>query len=186
MFSSLRTLVTLVVLVLVSATSVFAQQRKIEGSIEYNQTMQSSDDAHQLNAFTQISWDGKKIGVSTFALVTEGWGQFYVGPTYVVTDWLAVSGALGIESGHPSLRKAGSVWAGRGRFGFLTIQEKGSDHWQKNVAKFQVTRVFSAGLFQQTYFGTGPYVELTVGKTTVWGSYTPSDHRGIVGLKRSF
>lgn len=190
MFSSIRLAIVLIVLIVlsfVSNSSLFAQEvkqtRKIEGSDEYNQTMKDGQDAHQVNEFAQISWKDHKLGASIFALVTEGWGQIYGGPTYVVTDWMAVSGALGIESGHPSVRKAGTVWLGKNGVSFLTIQESGSDHWQKNLAKVEIKPGVAIGVLHQTYVGIGPYVEVSNGKATLWGSYALTDKRGIVGLK---
>lgn len=183
MFSSVRTAIVLIVLSSVSISSVFAQERKIAGTVEYNQTVRSDGNAHQLNALTQFNWEGKKLGVSTFALVTSGFGEFYVGPSYAVTDWLSISGSLGIESGRPSLRKAGSVWLGNGRVSFLSIQEKGSNRWQRNIAKATIGKGITVGFLQQTYVGAGPYVEFARGKAVVYGSYAPADHRGIVALK---
>lgn len=184
MFTTIRIVIIAVIITVLSfSASAFAQGRKIVGYVEYNHTIRDATDAHQINEYAQISWAGKKVGVSTFALVMEGFGEAYIGPTYQATDWLSVSGGIGIESGRPSFRKAGSVWLGKGHVSFLSIQEKGSGHWQKNVGKVEILKGLTIGILQQTYVGAGPYVELSHRKVTFWGSYAPTEKRGLIAIR---
>lgn len=173
--------VVVLVGLLVASSPAKAQ---VGGAVEFNEMVQPGENLPQVNVF--VGGSSGKIGWSVFSLITEGWGQTYGGPTFQPASWLSLSAGIGVETGHPTFRKAGSVWAGKNGSYVLSIQEFGSDHWQKNVASVRVAKYLNLGVLHQTYIGVGPLVEMSYNKLTLWGMYAPHDRRALLGIKRGF
>lgn len=101
-----------------------------------------------------------------------------------------VSASIGRESGFAELRKAGSIWVGKGSLSALSIYEKGgSGYWYKHLATAKIYKDnVAVGVFSKRFFGTGPYLQVKAGNLTLWG--TVVQNKGLIqelfGLKFTY
>jgi len=134
----------------------------------------------------RFDWHG--LGFSAFALVVEGWAQFYAGPTWAPADWIEVGLSTGVEQVGSKFkpRFEASVWSGYGPFSFLGIVEfdpksfKGDDSgvWFDLTPKYQVLDWLAVGAKYRRPVGTGPLIELSLPTTpsaAIWCSWMPID-----------
>ncbi len=181
----MRTLIAIVLFCL-AATEV-SNAQTITGSVELLGIVRSEGaNTPQIDVYVAGPIKGK-IGWSAFTLTTDGFAEAYAGPTFSPTNWLSVSASLGLENNDQPIRQGYTLWAGKGGSFFFSIQEDGgSGRWQKNLLSVRTTSWLSLGVLHQSYVGFGPYVQTQIGKLSLWGSYAPKDHRGIVASKIFF
>lgn len=157
---------------LVLVVGVIGQEPKknvFSASVDTEVSVQSGVWVPQLKAY--LTYAGKsKLGSFCWVQISEGYQQFYCGPTYSFADWISVAVGLGAETGSQNpFKAAGSVWVGRGDFSNLLVLEKGlgnksSALWFRNEAKWQATEKLSLCIATQRYKGTGPCAEYGVTK----------------------
>jgi len=176
----------IVVFVLIIATSAQAQG-KTSGWIEFEGVVESeTGTTPQINVYAHGPLKGS-IGWTLYMQAGQEWGEGLVGLTFAPTAWLEVSGSLGLENFNKPLREGASIWVGKGKLSFLSLQEDGgSGYWQKNVGKYQLTPTFAIGGLQQTFIGFGPYVEKMFGRLAFWGAYAVTDNKGLITAQFNF
>lgn len=161
-------------------------QAQVSGNIELQNVISADGIVPQINVYIRGPLKGR-LGWTIWTLSSKGWSEALPGLTFAPAKWVEVSASLGLETNKNPLRGAASIWVGRGRASFVSLQEGGgSGHWQKNVGVVQLTKVVSVGVLQQTFIGTGPYTELKIGKVSVWGSYALDDRNGQLAVKYNF
>ncbi len=136
----------------------------------------------------------KKFSVMAWGQKDPGWAQVYAGPTLNVSSWSSVSFCVGIEQDDRPLRLASLLWlGGRGNDSLLIVEHGGSGIWYKYTYARAVTEKVSLGVFSQRYFGTGPLLQVGIGKTKlkVWSApltYDVEDHtiKNMTGLAYKF
>lgn len=186
-----------------SVLAPVSAEAKISGKLEF--LFQPNDSAARPsgNLFLAYSFEKYGLGVSAFALVTKGWGELYVGPTWAPTDWIQLSLSLGLEASADRVepRFAASVWTGYKGFSFLVITEFNSRSFQGDystvwfdiTAKYQPAKAkwFAVGLKYRRPIGTGFLVEFstpTAPSVAVWCAWMPIDPEradgDLVHLKR--
>ncbi len=139
------------------------------------------------------------IGWAAFVLITEGWGEAYVGPTVAPTEWLELTAFAGVQQGDKGLeaRYAASVFLQQQPFALLASVE--FDHhgtegvWYDCIATGSWDELITVGIQARRYVGIGPRIEVSGsdGAIKFWGSWTPIDPeqqqvldgaRGMIGL----
>jgi hypothetical protein len=129
---------------------------------------------NQVNA--GLSGGSNTIGYYAFGQsTTAGYTQMYAGPKVNPADWMEVGAAVGVEklvSSKWMQRSAGYLWTGKENFSLIGIYENGgSGPWHKVILAYKITPELSIGIQNQSYFGTGPRVEYSFGKSaSAWGA----------------
>jgi hypothetical protein len=173
-----------VVFVIIAAVSANAQQAS--GFVETYNTVEAAGTTPQVNVYVHGPIDGK-LGWSAWTLTSQGWSEAYAGLTYAPAKWVEVSASLGLESADHPLRKAASLWVGKGSWSLLSIHEYGgSGYWYRYLGTFQVTKTVAVGVNSTRLLGTGPYAEKKFGKVALWGTYALGDNRGVAGARFNF
>jgi hypothetical protein len=150
------------------------------------------------------------LGASAFFLVTEGWAEFLLGPTWSPTKSMELGIQIGGEHSADSMsvRFATSVWLGHKQLSFLGIVEftpdsfSGDDSgvWFDLTPKFKPMKWLAVGFKYRRPVGVGPLVEfltLTSPSATIWLHWAPLDpekfdgdlahlDRFLIGLKFDF
>ncbi len=176
---------TVVVFMIVTAGAVQAQQAPA-GFVESYNTVETTGTTPQVNVYVHGPIEGK-LGWSAWTLTTKGWSEAYAGLTYAPAKWIEVSASLGLESADHPLRKAASVWLGKGRWSLLSIHEHGeSGYWYRYLGTFQMTKTVAVGVNSTRLLGTGPYAEKKFDKVALWGTYAIGDNRGVAGVRFNF
>lgn len=164
------------------------------GSVEVFFQPERSAAHPSADLFLAHHFDKYGLGVSSFALITEGWGELYAGPTWAPAEWVELSLSIGIEQtgAKTGLRLATSVWIGHGPFSFSGAVEFNPQSFQGNVAgvwfdltpKYQALDWFAVGAKYRRGVGVGPLVELvlpTSPSAAVWLSWLPIDPEKVAG-----
>ncbi len=145
-----------------------AQAQQVSGYIESQNAVDQNGITPQINMYIYGPLKGK-LGWSAFSLTSQSYSLAYGGLTYAPKKWLEFSGSIGLETADNSTRGALSVWVGKGKWSFFSIQETGgSGWWHRDVGKYQLTKTFAAGFASQSFCGNGPYVEKKFGRILFW------------------
>lgn len=188
LFWVILAVVTLVFCILIPEEAV-GQESPVAGWIEFQENFDGVGDAKpQINIYARGPLKGM-VGWTVFAEVGPGeWAEGLVGLTYTPYSWLDLSAMAGIETYDQSpFRYGGSLWIGKDRFSFVYLfDDGGTDYWQRNLGKVEVIPTFSIGVIQETFFGTGPYVEKRFGKVILWGAYDPKDKQGLLTVQFNY
>lgn len=175
-----------VVVLLITSVPAFAQTSgfvETQIAFEKGKTMCSTAD---VAIDTTV---GKDLAVSFWGLKTDGWSEFYVGLTKSVRSWMTVTAQVGMEQADAPWRVAGTVWAGGSKASaLLIVEEGGSGLWYKAVASYKVSRHVGIGAYSQRFIGTGPYIEVGIGKVKFWSAvgFGQGETRSLSGIKMSF
>jgi len=174
------------VTIIMTLTVVTAQAQQASGYVESFNTVSEEGVTPQLNVYVHGPLKGK-LGWSAWTLTSEEWSEGYAGLTYAPAEWVEVSASLGLETADNPLRGGGSVWLGSGRWSLLSLHEHGgSGYWYRYLGTFQMTKTVAVGVNSQRFIGTGPYVQVSVGKVALWGTYAIGDGRGVAGVRFNF
>lgn len=172
--------------VIVAFMAVTAQAQQASGFVESFNVVSEAEVVPQLNVYVHGPLKGD-FGWSVWTLTSEGWSEGYAGLTYAPAKWMEVSASLGLETADNPLRGGGSVWLGSGRWSLLSLHEHGgSGYWYRYLGTFQMTKTVVVGVNSQRFIGTGPYVQASIGKVALWGTYVIGDGRGVVGVRFNF
>jgi hypothetical protein len=147
-----------------------------------------------MNAFVKGDFAKTDFGWSTLILVTEGWGEGYVGPTWKPIEAMEVSLSVGMEQTADSVgwRFATSMWIGNDDISFLGILEfspsvfKGDDTslWFDLIGMVKVIDWLSCGVIWRRFVGAGVIVSFQIPTKIpiiIWGMWTPlNPEEGIV------
>lgn len=129
----------------------------------------------------------KGFAVNTFALLSNGWGEFIAGPECRFGDGAFRIGAWGgVEHGTnagrlaPRYALSGSVQeSGFFSSGFLEVNndvllgEDDSGMWYDLVLVYSPIQQLGAGLHLRRPDGLGPRLQWTFGSMQTWASWTP-------------
>jgi hypothetical protein len=172
----------LLVVGLLWPTSVRAQDPKPSGWVELaGRVAPDGEITPQVSVYALGPLKGK-FGWTAWTMALPTWGEALGGVTFTPVSWIQVSGLAGIETYEKSPARAlGTIWVGKGRWSILSLQENGgSGRWQRNVASYKLTPTLSAGAFQQSFLGAGPYVEKWIGKVSIYPiPIVPTAHRAV-------
>lgn len=150
------------------------------------------------------SKEHNNVSITGFFLVTNGWGQAYVGPSFKVTKWFFIGISVGIEIGkdHPNFRFAINVVIPYKFFLFVGIFE--ANHllfagdttgiWYDFRAVFSPVKWLHVGIHDRRSVGAGLHLGVTLWKLTGWVSwlFLPAEHgeidllRFVIGLSYNF
>ena len=144
--------------------------------------------------FLAHHFDKWGLGASAFVMVTEGWAEFFAGPTWSPVDWVELGLAVGGEQipDGIGLRLEASVWAGFGDFSFLGIVEFNPDSftgdglgvWFDLTPKFKPLKWLAVGFKFRRPVGVGPLLELSTPSSpsvTAWLCWAPLDPEKVDG-----
>lgn len=106
---------------------------------------------------------------------SDGYQEFYVGPKWKPLDWLEVGVGIGRETipgAGNAVRRNAYFSIDREKFAIYgTFENGGSGPWHKVTAVYKVSETISAGLMNDTLYGTGPRLEYNITKKfQVWGA----------------
>lgn len=129
------------------------------------------------------------FGWEAFLLVTEGWAEGYVGPTWAPIPELTVGVSVGLQQGADGLlpRFAASTIVGIDWFslaGFVEFDTTGLDGlWYKLVATAAPTSWLKLGIEWRRFVGLGPHVSVSIPKTPIslWLTWSPIEPEGLGG-----
>ncbi len=116
------------------------------------------------------------IGFFAFAeKESDGYRQFYVGPTWKPTEWLKLGAGIGREvvpGEFSSVRRGLFFDANWRKINFFGAFESGaSGRWHKITGTYALTESVGAGLMHETGLGLGPRFEYNIKKDVqVWGA----------------
>lgn len=101
--------------------------------------------------------------ISAWGLKTADWGEFYIGLTKQITPWAALTLQAGMEQDKSPWRMAATLFlSGRNHEAFFLWEDGGSGKWYKLYVIKSAGPAL--GLFSQRYVGTGPMVQIPIGK----------------------
>ncbi|QQS23285.1 hypothetical protein IPM19_01830 [bacterium] len=182
------TIAFVVVALFVCVASVRSQEAPKNSFHGYVEPEVDSTGTARVKAF--VTYGGKtKLGAYCWGQTSEGYSQVYCGPTYSFSKGVQVGVAVGAETVKNSLRKAGFIWTGKGRFAnLLVVESGGSGHWYRNQASYQASKAVSLSITSQRFSGTGPRVDVTLPKTSlsVGGEYHFATQTSRFGVRYSF
>lgn len=162
-----------------------AQAPMVSGSVEYAHYILDSDATPEIHAYLKGPIRGK-IGWTTWTLNNGSWSEALVGLYLTPTSWMEVSASAGIERDDEPARFGSSIWLGKGKVSFLGLVEKGgSGSWHKETLTYQATKRIGLGLLDQKFLGYGPYMEVAVKKTALWGAIV-GKRSGALGIRLNF
>jgi hypothetical protein len=126
-----------------------------------------------------------KFGISMFSLLTNGWGELYLGPTFKPAPWTELNLSFGGEQGADgkiSPRYACSAAAfGRNLF-FLGILEVNDDAlsgktdaglWYLGQATWSPIAPLAIGLETRRPDGLGPRISWKIRSVKLWATWMP-------------
>ena len=146
------------------------------------------------------------LGLRTFFLVTSGFAQGHIGPTWQPLPWLKIGASIGAQQAPDGLdlRTSYLLWLGHGQFSFCGMVEVGEKAYQGDDAyvwydlnvRVKVTDWLTLGVKDRRPAGVGPLAELTIPriKLTGWFAWVPFgaekaefvSERFLAGLKLGF
>ncbi|HEY4508981.1 MAG TPA: hypothetical protein VJC13_01710 [Candidatus Paceibacterota bacterium] len=179
--------VVAVLLALVAGTAQAQEpEAKISGFVEsYNQIVRGEKLNSSLNLYIEGPIKGR-LGWATVLWVQKDWTEWMGGFTVTPAPWIEFIAVLGGETDDRPLRGSGILWLSKAG---LTLEAEyeagGSGTWYRANAKYKV-HFLSLGVNSVADVGTGPYLELGLGKWDLWGSYVVKAHGGVFGLRRNF
>ncbi|MCL5010609.1 MAG: hypothetical protein M1127_00110 [Patescibacteria group bacterium] len=141
---------------------------QVATAIEFQEKIAPGPNTHTLT-FSQAKNINSHLGVSGFALVSNGWAEAYMGPNVNLKPWLQAGCAIGVETHKHFLRVAGSILANKeGPVSFLAIYENGgSGIWYNIKGMAKVRKWLFLGIMAKRYAGVGPYVQVGLSKIPV-------------------
>lgn len=108
----------------------------------------------------------KKWSLTAWGQKDPDWGQLYAGVSHSFTSWLSAGVGAGVEQDAHPWRVGTSFWmGGRGNDSLLIVETGGSGPWYKYTYTKAVTEKVGLGAYSQRYFGTGPLVQVSIGKS---------------------
>lgn len=182
----MRTLLLLITGVLLSTTAQAGNFVEV-----FRKVQAGTETVDTFDAFMIRRFKGNPFGVSAFGLVTQGWAEWYVGPTFAPTDWLEVSVSVGGEQieGDLGLRYSTAIWAGNENWNALATVElnnatfDGDDTglWYDITTTYKLMDWLSIGIRDRRTVGAGPHFVLTqpTAKVSLWTTWAPIDPEGI-------
>lgn len=144
-----------------------------------------------VDAYMARHFDNSDFGMSAFLLVTEGWAEGYVGPTYAPVEWVELNLAIGGEQTPDGmgLRYGAGLWLGDGPWSFLASFEANNavftgdnvGAWYDLTGTYSVTDWIKIGLRDRRFVGAGPHVVTTIPSTPIslWATWSPVDPEGL-------
>jgi len=160
---------------------------------EVQTTKASGISFNQINAGLSANLSGL-VGYYAFGQSTNnGYQQIYAGPKVNPTNWLEFGVAVGAEKTASSdwmKRTAVYAWVGKAKISLLGVYENGgTGPWHKLVLNYKVTPELTLGIQSQSYLGTGPRVEYSLGKNvSLWGTALKGENgpTNMVAIKIKF
>ena len=183
----MRQLLALISILFVASTAKAGDFVEVFRKLEGADRSVDSIDAYMVRHFNQSNF-----GMSAFLLVTEGWGEAYVGPTYAPTEWIELSLSIGGEQTPDGLglRYGAGLWLGNGPWSALISLEannavfRGDDigAWYDFTGTYTVADWLKLGLRDRRFVGAGPHVNVSIPSTplSIWATWTPVDPEGLV------
>lgn len=144
-----------------------------------------------IDTYLTKRFEKSDFGASAFLLVTHGWAEGYVGPTYAPTDWSELSLSVGGEQMPDGLgwRYAAGLWIGTGPWSFLASFEANNDVfrgddlglWYDFTGTYEMISWLRAGVRDRRFVGAGPHVVGSIPSTplSLWLTWTPVDPEGL-------
>ena len=115
-----------------------------------------------LFAQDQISTE---LGWFSYFLVTDGWSEAYVGPTYSPNPNLQIGLGYGLEQADDPGRFGGYVWAGKGKFSATWLfEDGGTGPWHRLNLGYQIDPRWRVVLSDRSFYGKGVSVEYQLDK----------------------
>ena len=151
----MKTLVTLVALLAaIAAANAF-------GSLE----VETSSSDTETFRFFQIKPITNTVGIFSFAVVTEGWGQAYAGLDYSPSKNFDFGLGYGVDTAGNNRRIGGYAILNEGRFSLKHFFEsEGSGEFHKTFLTYQFSPKITLGACDNKFLGTGPLIDYTVSK----------------------
>ena len=120
-------------------------------------------------------------------LASDGWGEGEVGVSKLIRPWFWAAVAAGIETDESPARINIPMWIAKGRFFTFFVNEYGgSGYWYKVTSTALIAPRTEVGVISQTDYGTGPLVQLSLGRGfRFWGSFVEGP-KSLVGILRTF
>jgi hypothetical protein len=184
-------IILIVIFATLSLVSTYGQSTSknvLKGTIEEENTVRDGEITPQVKV--SLSYGGKtKTGGYCWFQISKSYSQTYCGGTYQPKNWIQVGLAGGVETGAKTLKGAGFVWVGKGRFSNLLVIEKGgTGTWYRNQTDVKVGKSLAVSLASQKGQGTGVRAEFAIPKTRVaaGGEYLFSTRTAKFGLTYSF
>lgn len=203
-FSRILYLLGLLVLVFAILAKPNLAEAQVSGFTEIETTL--SDPQKNLAVYTGID---EKLNeywkLSSFFLVTNGWGEGYVGPTYSLGTSFSLNLSAGVEQGPNGLtpRYATSLWMMSGNLSFLGIlevdnavlsKESNAGLWYDLNLNYQAKDWLSVGLKDRRPVGLGPVIQLSSRGNDFWLQWAAISseeaeiypYRFLLGMKHNF
>ena len=158
----------------------------------YRQVQAGAQATNTLDAYMVRHFEQSSFGMSAFLLVTEGWAEGYVGPTYAPAEWIELNLAIGGEQtiDGMGLRYGAGLWLGTGPWSALISLEANNDvftgddigAWYDFTGTYSVNDWLKLGLHDRRFVGAGPHIVTSVPSTPVslWATWSPIDPEGLV------
>lgn len=114
----------------------------------------------------------KKLGITSFALITEGWGEILIGSYYKLNESASIGVQVGMETASPDPRFCSRFGISFTYFdpkkSYLVFLEKGNgsdNYWYSLAANYG--RKVTFGALAQRYYGIGPTLGIPIKNLTL-------------------
>lgn len=171
--------------VIASGWLLSAPVASAQSFLEYQHRFRDGSAAPTLDG--QFEIPHKAVDIVGWFLVSEEWSEALLGVSKAFRPWLWTSVSAGVETDEAPWRANVSAGGEKGRLSvFFANEAGGSGYWYKFTSTARVAPFMAVGIHSQSFYGTGPYVQLSLRQGfTLWGSVIKGPE-SLVGISRSF